>query len=71
MNLQGISLSVAQYMALLKTMPAINATLRRKGHAVEDAEDLSDAPVDAPTAKKSKSKAEKSNIEATSDEEED
>ncbi|KHN99434.1 Transcriptional Coactivator p15 family protein [Metarhizium album ARSEF 1941] len=64
---KGISLSVAQYTALLKAAPGINAALRQMGQSVEDIGDLGDASVE--TAKKEK-KASKANIDATSDEEE-
>ncbi|KAF6811728.1 transcriptional Coactivator p15 [Colletotrichum sojae] len=72
---QGISLSVAQYEALVKAMPAINAKLRTLGHNVADAggDDAGAAAVEAvpkpAAAKDAKSKAKRSNIEATSDEE--
>ncbi|KAK5987206.1 Putative RNA polymerase II transcriptional coactivator [Cladobotryum mycophilum] len=62
---KGISLSVEQYLALLKAAPGINAALREAGVAFDDPE-LSDVP-DAPSKK---SKKEKANIEATSEEDE-
>ncbi|KIE02326.1 Transcriptional Coactivator p15 family protein, partial [Metarhizium majus ARSEF 297] len=67
---KGISLSVAQYTALLKAAPGINAALRQMGQAMEDVDDLGDATV-GPTKKpkKEKKKASKANIDATSDEE--
>ncbi|KAF6825391.1 transcriptional Coactivator p15 [Colletotrichum musicola] len=73
---KGISLSVAQYEALVKAMPAINAKLRALGHNVADASgDDAGAAVEAvpklAAAKDAKSKAKRSNIEATSDEESD
>lgn len=69
---QGISLTVDQYKALLKAIPAINASLKDagvdvSGYAVDD-EDESDSLV-APK-KKTKPRNEKSNIDATSDEDE-
>jgi hypothetical protein len=65
-------LTVDQYKALLKAIPAINASLKESGvdvdgYAVND-EDESDAP--ARQKKKTKSKNEKSNIDVTSDEDE-
>ncbi|EFY89700.1 hypothetical protein J3458_005493 [Metarhizium acridum] len=69
---KGISLSVAQYTALLKAAPGINAALRQMGQAMEDVDDLGDTTAE-PTKKpkKEKKKASKANIDATSDEEED
>ncbi|KAJ6443288.1 transcriptional Coactivator p15 family protein [Purpureocillium lavendulum] len=66
---KGISLSVEQYVALLKAAPAINDTLRTMGQDVTGL----DGPEVAPTMKpkKEKAKPSKANIEATSDEEED
>lgn len=66
---QGISLSVAQYITLLKAVPAINATLRQMGHAVEDIDDMSDVDMPADKPKKG-SKPSKANIDMTSDEDE-
>ncbi|EXF82701.1 hypothetical protein COL5a_003121 [Colletotrichum fioriniae] len=71
---KGISLTVPQYEALVKAMPAISEKLRAMGHDVEDVEEDGGAPtaVEAPKpAAKDKSRAKKSNIEATSDEESD
>lgn len=61
---------MAQYTALLKAAPGINAALRQMGQAMEDVDDLGDATVE-PTKKpkKEKKKASKANIDATSDEE--
>ncbi|KAI9167592.1 putative RNA polymerase II transcriptional coactivator [Paramyrothecium foliicola] len=68
---KGISLSVDQYAALLKSIPSINAALREMGHSVDDP-DSSSVPAVAPKkAKKDKARSDKANIEATSDEEED
>ncbi|GAB0136354.1 hypothetical protein EsDP_00004657 [Epichloe bromicola] len=67
---EGISLSVAQYTALLKAAPAINATLQQLGQAVEDVAGLAGAVVEpAKPSKKEKNKQSKANIDATSDEE--
>ncbi|KAF4470660.1 rna polymerase ii transcriptional coactivator [Fusarium albosuccineum] len=69
---KGISLSIEQYNLLLKAIPAINATLRKDGHNIEYAEDVSEAaPAPAAKPKKEKKKPSKANIEATSDEEEE
>ncbi|KAL7896576.1 transcriptional Coactivator p15 domain-containing protein [Trichoderma sp. SZMC 28014] len=67
---KGISLSVEQYLALLKAAPGINAALRAKGQAVEDPDEMDIEEPDVSTTKK-KSKSDKSNIEATSDEDND
>ncbi|KAJ0161258.1 putative RNA polymerase II transcriptional coactivator [Colletotrichum tanaceti] len=69
---KGISLTVAQYETLVKVIPAINEKLRMIGHDIENVKEDGDAPTAVESAKKSsreKSKAKKSNIEATSDEE--
>lgn len=65
---QGISLSVAQYTALLKAVPAINAALREKGQAVGGSGDDTVEP--PPKTKKDKTKPSKANFDATSDEDE-
>ncbi|KAM0418844.1 hypothetical protein ACHAPT_012209 [Fusarium lateritium] len=68
---KGISLSVEQYNALVKAIPAINAALRAQGQEVEDPEDEAETalvPVSKP--KKERKRSPKANIEATSDEEE-
>ncbi|KAF7560470.1 hypothetical protein G7046_g3662 [Stylonectria norvegica] len=72
-DVQGISLSIEQYTALLKAVPGINAALRELGQAVSDPEESNQlAVVTKPDAsKKEKSKPSRSNIEATSDEDED
>lgn len=67
---KGISLSVEQYLALLKAAPGINAALRAKGQAVEDPDEMDIEEPDVSTNKK-KSKSDKSNIDATSDEDND
>ncbi|KAK1654204.1 transcriptional Coactivator p15 [Colletotrichum phormii] len=71
---KGISLTVPQYEALVKAMPAISEKLRAMGHDVEDVEEDGGAStaIEAPKpAAKEMSRAKKSNIEATSDEESD
>ncbi|KAG5941928.1 hypothetical protein E4U59_001472 [Claviceps monticola] len=65
---KGISLSVAQYAALLKAAPAINDTLRQLGQTVEEVPDMSDTVAEPIKASKAK-KPSKANIDATSDEE--
>ncbi|EHA48628.1 hypothetical protein MCOR27_003352 [Pyricularia oryzae] len=69
---KGIGLTVDQYTAFLKAIPAINAELRSRGHDITDDSDGGGAPVVAKpegNAKKSTKKQEKkANIEATSDE---
>ncbi|KAH6609623.1 hypothetical protein Trco_002969 [Trichoderma cornu-damae] len=64
---KGISLSVEQYLALLKAAPGINAALRAKGQDVEDPDDM-DVEEPSASTNKRKSKSDKANIEATSDE---
>ncbi|RCI09067.1 hypothetical protein L249_5106 [Ophiocordyceps polyrhachis-furcata BCC 54312] len=66
---KGISLSVEQYTALLKSVPAINAALGEMGQTVSDAPRTDDLPiVDKPATKEKTRKSSKANIEATSDE---
>lgn len=68
---QGISLSVDQYNALIKAIPAINAALRAQGEKVDDPEDEAEtALVPVVKPKKERKRSPKANIEATSDEEE-
>ncbi|PNP43872.1 hypothetical protein TGAM01_v208585 [Trichoderma gamsii] len=67
---KGISLSVEQYLALLKAAPGINAALRAKGQDVEDPDEM-DIEEPSVSTNKRKSKSDKSNIEATSDEDND
>ncbi|GFP56198.1 putative RNA polymerase II transcriptional coactivator [Trichoderma asperellum] len=67
---KGISLSVEQYLALLKAAPGINAALRAKGQDVDDPDEMDIEEPSVPTNKK-RSKSDKSNIEATSDEDND
>jgi hypothetical protein len=63
---------VDQYKAFLKSIPAINASLKDSGIDISgyavDADDVED---EAKQKRKTKSKVEKSNIDATSDEDED
>lgn len=69
---QGISLSLEQYTALLKVVPGINAKLREMGQLVDTADDVDDDAAAIPKrSKKEKAKSERSNIDATSDEDED
>ncbi|WZH43664.1 transcriptional Coactivator p15-domain-containing protein [Fusarium acuminatum] len=70
---KGISLSIEQYNALLKAIPRINATLRAKGLVVEgdEAEELETALEPVSKAKKERKRSPKSNIDVTSEEEED
>ena len=68
---QGISLSVEQYLAFLKKVPAINEALRERGFVVEDDDDVDDAPAVSTGTRKGRVKEEKANIDATSDEDED
>lgn len=68
---KGISLSIEQYKALLKAIPAINAELRSQGQPVDDVaagEEGAEAAEKLPKKKKAKSPVKKANIEATSDE---
>ncbi|KAL7814621.1 PC4 domain-containing protein [Trichoderma aethiopicum] len=67
---KGISLSVEQYLALIKAAPGINAALRAMGQDVDDPDEMDIEEPSVPKASK-KSKSDKSNIEATSDEDED
>ncbi|KAH0498221.1 hypothetical protein TgHK011_005487 [Trichoderma gracile] len=67
---KGISLSVEQYLALIKAAPGINAALRAMGQDVDDPDEMDIEEPSVPKAAK-KAKSDKSNIEATSDEDED
>lgn len=67
---KGISLSVEQYLALLKAAPGINAALRAKGQDVEEPDEM-DIEEPSVSTNKKKSKSDKSNIDATSDEDND
>lgn len=74
---KGISLTVEQYQAFIKVIPAINSQLREAGLSVDDlalAVTGGDLQEDVETKKKAQNtavKARKANIEATSDEESD
>jgi ribosomal protein S9 len=61
---QGISLTVDQYRAFLNAIPEINASLREAGI------DIATSDTRMKPQKKAKVKKDRSNIEATSDEEE-
>jgi hypothetical protein len=69
---QGISLTLEQYQAFLKIVPEVNAELRAKGHAIDEAGPAAQTstPKVKVTPKKSK-KAKKANIEETSEEDSD
>jgi len=70
---KGISLTVDQYKAFLKAIPEINAHLSELGikfDAFADVEDESEKE-EKPQRRIKAKKAEKANIEATSDEDED
>lgn len=70
--MQGISLSLEQYTTLLKAIPGINAQLRELGQLADTSDDVDDDAKNAPEpSKKNRVKPEKSNIDATSDEDED
>ena len=57
---------------LLKAVPGINAQLRELGQLVDSSDDVKDDSENAPEpSRKGKVKPEKSNIDATSDEDED
>ncbi|PHH62367.1 hypothetical protein CDD81_7229 [Ophiocordyceps australis] len=67
----GISLSVSQYVALIKAAPAINAALQDLGQKIDGLESTIEPPAKAsPKPDKAKNKPCKANIEATSDEDE-
>lgn len=73
MSEKGITLSVPQYEALLKAIPTLNAQLKGKGFDVgasAQAVDEESAGELKPRKRIKSKKAEKANIEATSDEEE-
>ncbi|KAF7545693.1 hypothetical protein G7Z17_g8979 [Cylindrodendrum hubeiense] len=68
---KGISLSVEQYTALLKAVPAINAALRDLGNPVDEPDEpMSTALIPTSKPKKDRSKSSRANIDATSDEDE-
>lgn len=62
-----------QYLALLKSAPGINAALRGLGQAIGEDDDEDEvappAAVKTKKTKKDKSRSDKANIDATSDEE--
>ncbi|KAI0399418.1 transcriptional Coactivator p15-domain-containing protein [Xylaria palmicola] len=72
---KGIMLNLEQYDALLAAIPAINAELQSKGHAIPDVlanatNTSSSKPSKESPSKEQRRKNKKMNIEATSDEEE-
>ncbi|KFA64941.1 hypothetical protein S40285_03869 [Stachybotrys chlorohalonatus IBT 40285] len=67
---KGISLSVEQYAALLKSIPSINAALREMGHPVDEPDGIDAVDVAPKKSKQDKNKSSKANIDATSDEDE-
>lgn len=69
MSDQGISLTIDQYKALLKSIPEINAALKSGGTDIGNPS-LLDDDEEAPKLQR-KAKAKKENIEATSDEDEE
>ncbi|CEJ82489.1 hypothetical protein VHEMI02549 [[Torrubiella] hemipterigena] len=69
---KGISLSLEQYTTLVRAIPGINAHLRSLGQLANTSDDVDDDDAAASKpSRKAKTKAEKANIDATSDEEED
>jgi len=72
---KGISLSIDQYKALLKAIPAINAQLKDMGIVLGESADAMDEDEPEEETKPQKrikgKKTEKANIEATSDEDGD
>lgn len=72
---KGISLSIEQYQALVGLVPSINEQLRKHGVALDAGAVENDGSTETggagKKAKKSTAEARKSNIEATSDEDED
>ncbi|PBP25084.1 ssDNA-binding transcriptional regulator [Diplocarpon rosae] len=70
---QGISLSIDQYKALLKSIPELNAYIKTMGIDVSDsAVSEEESEEQAKPKKRTKAKKqEKANIEATSDEDEE
>ncbi|RDW91174.1 hypothetical protein BP5796_02339 [Coleophoma crateriformis] len=71
---KGISLNIDQYKALLQAIPHINKALRGKGVDISEPDlamkDEDGSEADTKPLKRVRTKQEKSNIEATSDEEE-
>jgi len=68
---KGISMSIDQYKALLKAVPEINASLKKGGIDVGESAEAEDDEEEPKPKKKVKGKKEKSNIEETSDEEDE
>jgi hypothetical protein len=68
--MQGISLSVEQYQALVGMIPSINEELRRMGLSITDPDSAvsSSTATSSKSPKKNKKKSEKENFDATSDE---
>jgi hypothetical protein len=65
-------LTIDQYKALVEAIPAINTSLKSGGTDIGESAVLEDdESEDAPKPKKIKGKKEKSNIEETSDEEDE
>ena len=65
-------MTIDQYKALAKAIPAINASLKRGGTDIGESAALEeDESENEPKPKKIKGKKEKSNIEETSDEEDE
>lgn len=73
LNAKGISLTVDQYMALLRSIPEINANLRNRGVEVNvsAAADTEESEAETKPQKRVKAKPEKSNIETTSEEDDE
>lgn len=72
--LQGISLTIEQYQALLKAIPEINADLQAMGIDVSGNDKEDDEAMEEDSLPKKRVRAKKdtkANIEATSDEDED
>ncbi|KAJ4306096.1 hypothetical protein N0V88_000892 [Collariella sp. IMI 366227] len=67
---KGISLSLDQYKALLKVIPQLNEDLRAQGHEFDDPAAAGTSGALVKAEKPAKAKPQKSNIDATSDEEE-
>lgn len=64
-------MTIDQYKALLKTIPEINAALKSGGIDVGESALPDDDEEDPKPQRKARSKKEKSNIEETSDEDEE
>lgn len=78
-SVQGISLGIDQFNAFVKSIPGINAELNEQGHETTDLPSAESAATARPSSsssskdgkKEKAAKPKKSNIEATSDEDED